>query len=188
MNTSQTFLGKSLPTGKLTTPRQPRKKHGALLVAVITLMVGIFFAAQITHAAQAPRVCAQENYNLALNAPLFPIIPASLIEYDKPTGCIPALWERRVVNIFLLRGITTLSWLATATAIILSLYAGVLYLLDTSQPDNAKKAIKILKAVYTGLLVLLLSRFIISQTITTFGSFNPPDDKGVTTDRSPAAK
>jgi hypothetical protein len=131
---------------------------------------------QISLAFRAPRTA-----NHAVKSPvklstvvLFPIIPDGISGYtfdgkkvselastEQSKWCTQAFWERTVVYWFVIKILAFINWAATALAILLFLYAGVLYISGFASEANAKKAKQVIGAAITGLVIVILARVIV---------------------------
>ncbi len=101
---------------------------------------------------------------------IFPIIPNGVRGLDSsgnlsPTVCSPAYWGRDVLYFFVYKGLAVLNWFAEALAIILTLYAGILYMTGFYNEGNVKTAKTMLIGVYTGLAIVLLAKTIVYSGI-----------------------
>jgi hypothetical protein len=97
---------------------------------------------------------------------IFPVIPEVL----KTGGCTPALWDRSVGVYLLNKGLIILNWLAATLAVLLTLYAGLLYISGFAKEENVKKAKTLLIGVYAGLAIVILARVIVSSTVDIFST------------------
>jgi hypothetical protein len=110
---------------------------------------------------------------IAPDVVLFPIIPDGLrgitpkgvdVTLDPNTinnWCTQPFWTIEVFYWFVYKGLAILNWLAIAAAIILTLYAGVLYMTGFANEANVKKAKSILAAAYIGLAIVFMAKIIV---------------------------
>ena len=91
----------------------------------------------------------------------FPFIPHGLID---PNACNPTLWGLDVYKILAWKALVFLNWGAGALAILLTVYAGLLYVSGFAKEDNVKTAKKILVACYVGLAIVFSARIILYGT------------------------
>ena len=116
---------------------------------------------------------------------IFPIIPDAVntlpqTVYDPTTGnsitttyCSPPFWTRQVMYLFVYKGLAILNWLAEALAIIITLYAGILYMTAVYSEGNAKTAKAWLIGAYGGLAIVFLAKTLVFSAISVAVQDNP---------------
>ena len=100
---------------------------------------------------------------------VFPLLPSSILSSDG-NGCSPPFWNLSIVAILAYKIITLLDWLAAVLAVILTVYAGLLYISGFANEKNVDLAKKILSAAYTGLLIVIFARVILYSPIQLLGN------------------
>lgn len=95
---------------------------------------------------------------------MFPIIPPELRDDNK---CPSSRWNLDVARYFAYKALTIINWLASTVAVILTVYAGLLYIGGFASEGNIKKAKSILIASYVGLVIVILARVILYGSIQT---------------------
>ena len=94
---------------------------------------------------------------------IFPLLPLSILgEHDI---CSPPYWNLDVIKIFIYKAMALLNYLILVAAIILTIYAGIMYLTGFQNEGNIKKAKGILGATYVGLIISLSATLILRTTI-----------------------
>ena len=107
---------------------------------------------------------------------IFPILPSTILptpaDPDDPTvnpdpniGCTPAFWNLRVFLVIMYKMLGLLNWTAGALAILLTVYAGLLYISGFASEANTKTAKKIVITAYTGLIIVLSARLIVNFAV-----------------------
>lgn len=107
-------------------------------------------------------------------AQVFPFIPSQLREGN----CAPPQWNMYVFQYFINKLLIFANWLAGALAVILTVYAGVLYIAGVAKEDNAKKAKTMVVTAYVGFIIVLLARLIVGSWIQ-LGSGSTTEDFGL---------
>ena len=108
---------------------------------------------------------------------IFPLLPTSinppqptpnpttnLIPQQDPNKCSPVYWNADVMWVLAYKALALLNYVAYALAVILTIYAGLMYLSGFANEANAKKGKTILIATYVGLALVMLSRLIVYGT------------------------
>jgi hypothetical protein len=108
----------------------------------------------------------------------------SNVSKDNTPICTPPFWNRLVVFWFVYKGLAILNWLAGAGALLLTLYAGLLYITGYASENNVKTAKTLLIATYTGLIIILLAKFLVYSSINLFTAQDP--DKAIQDNNLPA--
>ncbi|MBU6388971.1 hypothetical protein KGQ71_00470 [Patescibacteria group bacterium] len=106
--------------------------------------------------------CNVKNLFAGADAPdkqIFPLIPASISSGG--SICPPQAWNIGIVYFFAVKALILANWLAVALAIILTVYAGLLYISGFANEKNVQTAKTWLISVYTGLLIVILARIIV---------------------------
>ncbi len=92
--------------------------------------------------------------------------PAAVTPAPKVTPqCNPTYWTRQVYNVIALRILNLLNWTAGSLAVVITVYAGTLYVMGFMNEANVKKAKSLLITAYTGLAIVFLSRAILYGTV-----------------------
>lgn len=118
---------------------------------------------------------------------LFPIIPDGLrgvnrsgvdVTKDKDPAvaaswCSQPFWTIAVAYWFIYKTLAFLNWAAVAIAILLSLYAGVLYITGFAKEDNVKKAKTILIGAYAGLAIVFLAKVLVFGAVNVISGVDP---------------
>jgi hypothetical protein len=97
---------------------------------------------------------------------IFPLIPSNLLadpskEKTSEDKCSPPYWNLAIVIIMSYKILGLLNWIATTLAIMLTVYAGLLYLTAFASDDRAKTAKKIVIAAYVGLIIVFSARLLL---------------------------
>jgi len=109
------------------------------------------------------------NADNQLNS-IFPVIPNGVRGLNAagdpdPTVCSPPYWGREIIYFFIFKALAILNWFAEALAIIMTLYAGILYMTGFYNEGNAKTAKTMLIGIYSGLAIVFLARTIVYSGI-----------------------
>lgn len=96
---------------------------------------------------------------------IFPLIPKA---------CEKAELGTEHVFILVYKAFVLLSWTAEVAAIILLVYAGILYISAAADESKAGTAKKIVTGVIVGLIIILLARWILFYVVQTVGSSSTP--------------
>lgn len=94
------------------------------------------------------------------SAPLFPFI----VDY-KEYNCPPALWDRYIIADYVFRVLGILNYAAGAACIILTVLAGIYYMLGFASEQNVKKGKTILIGTYIGFLIVIMARLIVGSSL-----------------------
>ena len=116
--------------------------------------------------------CTASVNGLRASQNVFPLIPQSAL--NNPTGCNPTGWNLPVVWYFLYKAIYILNWFAGVLAVLLTVYAGILYISGFANESHVKQAKTLLIACYVGLAIVFGARIILLEFAGTFsdGSVN----------------
>jgi len=102
---------------------------------------------------------------------IFPFIPDSL----RSGTCAPEYWDRTVFIYFILKILAILNWFAGAAAIILTVYAGLLYISGYAREENVKKAKTLLIGTYVGLIIVYMARLLVFGAVDIFSGKSAED-------------
>jgi hypothetical protein len=86
---------------------------------------------------------------------------------DEPE-CSPAYWNRNILILIAWKVLYLLYWMAGILAVIITVYAGLLFISGFASEENTKTAKKLLVACYTGIVIIILGRVILYGTIQPF--------------------
>jgi hypothetical protein len=126
--------------------------------------------------------------SVSKNLVLFPFIPDGISGYDtngkqittmSPDEankvCSQPFWGREVAYWFIYKALAILNWIATALAILLTLYAAVLYITGYASENNVKKAKSILTGAYIGLAIVFLAKVLVFAAVNIVSGQDPVD-------------
>jgi hypothetical protein len=82
--------------------------------------------------------------------------------------CTPAYWNRTILIVMAWKVLALLYWVAGVLAVIITIYAGLLYMSGFVSEENVKLAKKLLIACYTGVIIIIFGRVILYGTIQPF--------------------
>ena len=103
---------------------------------------------------------------------IFPILPSAILtSKDKAgvdTNCSPPYWNLDIFRVLLYKGFGLLNYVIEITAVIMTIYAGILYLSGFANEKNVATAKTLLIATYTGLIISLSATLILRTTIGIF--------------------
>jgi len=105
---------------------------------------------------------------------IFPIIPDD-IGVNSSFKCTPSYWNRAILYLFIYKGLGIFNWIAEAAAILITLYAGILYMTAIYSEGNAKTAKAWLIGAYGGLIIVLLAKTLVFSAISLAIQDNPYD-------------
>ena len=91
-----------------------------------------------------------------------PILPTVILD---GSVCSPPYWGLDIIKIFIYKVMSLLNYLILTAAIILTIYAGILYLTGFQSEANIKKSKTILTSTYIGLIISLSATLILRTTI-----------------------
>lgn len=195
---AHTLLGKTAP--KSTIPSSPPKTGYAFSIAAILLvMTGssyLFVTSQApvynqpsTSTNSEVRTLGVATVHASSTTPtdpcgdatkspgiVFPLVPDALL----PKGaCPPTQWNLTVIRYFAEKSLVFLNWFAAAVAILLTVWAGLLYMAGFLNEANTKTAKTVLTNTYIGLIIVMLARLIVfgriqSITAPTYDSGSVP--------------
>ncbi len=117
--------------------------------------------------------------NVSNDVVLFPLIPDGIrgVKRDGTTDlekqCSQGFWTRDVAYWFVYKGLAILNWLATALAILLTIYGGVLYMTGFANEANVKKAKGIITGAYIGLAIVFLAKILVYGSVTLVSNTDP---------------
>ena len=93
---------------------------------------------------------------------LFPILPSVILNSD---SCSPPYWNLDIIKIFIYKVMALLNYSILVAAIVLTIYAGILYLTGFQNEGNIKQSKTILTTTYVGLIISLSATLILRTTI-----------------------
>lgn len=110
---------------------------------------------------------------------IFPILPLSVLTgkdaKGHETNCSPPYWNIDVFRVLLYKGFGLLNYVIEVTAIVMTIYAGILYLSGFANEKNVATAKTVLIATYTGLALSLSATLILKTTIGVFSDKKTSD-------------
>lgn len=106
---------------------------------------------------------------------VFPLLPQKILRpvsgpVDDKKDCTPSNWTFEIYQILAWKILIIFNWLAGTLAILLTIYAGLLYIGGFANEGNIKKAKSILIATYIGLILVIMARVILYGTISVFSN------------------
>ena len=109
--------------------------------------------------------CDSIQYTNKFNAKnVFPILPPEILGEN----CSPPYWDLTIFKILLYKAFALLNYVILVTAIIMTIYAGLLYLSGFSNEKNIATAKTVLISTYVGLALSLSATLILRTTIGVF--------------------
>ena len=131
--------------------------------------------------ADKPNPCDSAAVRTAMLGNIFPIVHPLLRNFkaysDNPTtGCVPALWTRNVLILFIYKALALLNYLAGALAILSFIYAGILYMSSFASEGMLKTAKGAVVGTCIGLAIVTSARFIVGGSFQLFGNVNDAKD------------
>lgn len=121
----------------------------------------------------------QSDGTYAKDIVLFPIIPDGIrgVKEDGTTDietvCSQGFWTRDVLYWFGYKILAILNWFATALAILLTMYAGILYISGFANEGNLKTAKGILIGTFMGLGLVFLAKVIVYSAVNVVSNEDP---------------
>jgi hypothetical protein len=132
---------------------------------------------------------SDENHVQTLTSQLilFPLVPEGISGWTKDGKnikdmasteeqnkvCSQGFWTREVFYWFVYKALAILNWFATAVAILLTIYGGILYISGFANEANAKKAKGIIIGAYVGLAIVFLAKIMVYGAINLVSNENP---------------
>jgi hypothetical protein len=118
-----------------------------------------------TAAATSPCLAPLKSFEKSYTQ-VFPLISSDM--NDSAIGkCNPAVWDQNIAFLFILKALVILNWLADVTAVLATVYAGILYISGFANENNVKQAKNILISCYVGLAIVFSARLIFNEVLTT---------------------
>jgi len=127
-----------------------------ILASVPAYMVGIVEAANTNY---SPTACGSGGSPLN-NGDIFPLLDPHIFSLDL-SGCNPTNWNLNVFWVLGYKVLFLLNWLADVLAVLLTIYAGLLYISGFANEGNVKKAKALLITCYVGLAIVFGARMIL---------------------------
>ena len=82
--------------------------------------------------------------------------------------CSPAYWNKNILTLIAWKALSLMYWIASVLAVIITIYAGLLFISGFASEENTKTAKKLLVACYTGVVIIILGRIILYGVIQPF--------------------
>jgi hypothetical protein len=92
---------------------------------------------------------------------IFPILPKVILDPYTVPGCSPPFWNLGIMVVLVWKVVGLLNWIAGVLAVILTVYAGLLYIGGFANESYVGTAKKILMAAYSGLAIVVFARLIL---------------------------
>jgi hypothetical protein len=92
---------------------------------------------------------------------IFPILPKVILDAYSGPGCSPAFWNLGIIVVLVWKVVGLLNWIAGILAVLLTVYAGLLYIGGFANESYVGTAKKILTASYVGLAIVIFARLIL---------------------------